>query len=362
MQCLMPEQTESTIFRIQDLDQAATTTWDGGTTSLEPEALRMKRTGTKGHRWGVILAGGDGTRLQSLTRVISGDDRPKQFCRVLGQFTLLEQSRLRAARSIPPEQTIFALTRAHEHFYIPDLGQAPSHRLIQPCNRGTAPPILLSLLHIVRQDRAAMIAVLPCDHFYSNESAFTRTLESGFRFANACRSSVVLLGAVPSGPEVEFGWIEVGAAATDELFQVQGFKEKPTLHAAERLFKSGALWNTFVMVGHVQAFLQMAWAAVPELVELLESTLSGSLQSGDISVSNSLYDSIQVSDFSRQVLSPCARLLLALRLNDMEWHDLGRPDRVVSVLRSRNTEDPPLDVPVGSDSKSNASSRALNET
>ena len=37
----------------------------------------------------IILAGGDGTRLKSLTRRITGDERPKQFCPLLDGNTLL---------------------------------------------------------------------------------------------------------------------------------------------------------------------------------------------------------------------------------------------------------------------------------
>jgi hypothetical protein len=33
--------------------------------------------------WALILAGGDGTRLRALTRQITGDPRPKQFCPLL---------------------------------------------------------------------------------------------------------------------------------------------------------------------------------------------------------------------------------------------------------------------------------------
>jgi mannose-1-phosphate guanylyltransferase len=49
----------------------------------------------RSQEWGVILAGGDGTRLKSLTRRIAGDERPKQFCPVLGKATLLEQTQRR---------------------------------------------------------------------------------------------------------------------------------------------------------------------------------------------------------------------------------------------------------------------------
>jgi mannose-1-phosphate guanylyltransferase len=49
--------------------------------------------------WVVILAGGEGFRLRPLTRSISGDDRPKQFCAVVGTETLLGDTRRRAGES-----------------------------------------------------------------------------------------------------------------------------------------------------------------------------------------------------------------------------------------------------------------------
>jgi hypothetical protein len=76
-------------------------------------------------RWGVILAGGDGSRLQTLTRLICGDDRPKQFCSLVGNDTLLEQTRKRAERSIPGEQILFLLTKSHRAFYLQEPGIRP---------------------------------------------------------------------------------------------------------------------------------------------------------------------------------------------------------------------------------------------
>lgn len=292
------------------------------------------------HRWGIVLAGGDGVRLRGLTRLICGDDRPKQFCPLLGECTLLEQARQRAEKSILPEQTLFAVTKAHQDYYLRDLGHRPCHRIVQPCNRGTAPPILYSLLHIAQIDKDATVAVLPCDHYYSDESAFARALESAFEMSKIRSQSVVLLGAQPNAPEIEYGWIEVGGAVYKELLQVQAFHEKPPLPVAEHLLTTGALWNTFVMVGHVHAFLQMAWTTAPGLLEVFQSTIGNAHSNGETRIPDSLYDWVSPSDFSRQVLSPAAERLVAFRLGNMEWHDLGDPGRVVSTLLARNVELP----------------------
>ena len=226
----------------------------------------------QGKRWGVILAGGDGTRLRRLTRLACGDDRPKQFCPLIGDDTLLEQTRIRAERSVPAERILFPLTRTHRDFYLREQGIRPSQRIVQPMNKGTAPPIIYSLLSIEQNDNGAMVAILPCDHHYSDERAFTAALESAFDVAARHRGSVMLLGALPRGPQTEYGWIELGPSsggADSASFHVRRFCEKPSFHVARQLLERGALWNTFVMVGHVRGFLEMVKAARPGLIEAI---------------------------------------------------------------------------------------------
>lgn len=195
--------------------------------SVAPQA---RPPAAQGNRWGVILAGGDGTRLQRLTRLICGDDRPKQFCPLVGNDTLLEQTRKRAELSIAFEQILFPLTKSHHAFYLQEPGIRPSQRIVQPANKGTAPPILYSLLSIEQHDKDAIVAILPCDHHYSDEQAFTVALDSAFDIAGQRTDSVVLLGAPPQGPEVEYGWIELGAsarAAGNTFFTFVDFARNP---------------------------------------------------------------------------------------------------------------------------------------
>lgn len=293
------------------------------------------------HRWGIVLAGGDGVRLRELTQTVWGDYRPKQFCPLLGNCTLLEETRHRAERSVPPEQIMYSVARAHEDYYLRSLADVAAQRVVQPSNRGTAPAILSCMMHIARTDPNAIVAILPCDHYYSPENDFTAVLDSAFEIAEERSGSAVLLGAKAKGPEVDYGWIEVNGTVGGHsgLFQVRGFQEKPPLPLAEVLFRAGSLWNTFVMVGHARTFLEMARATVPTLVEALESW-DITMPSGEIRIPDAVYNRIAPTDFARQVLSEATDRLLALQLANIEWGDLGDPYRLLVTLLEQNGELP----------------------
>jgi mannose-1-phosphate guanylyltransferase len=300
---------------------------------------QLSRDARRSRRWGVLLAGGDGTRLKNLTRLISGDDRPKQFCRLFGDESLLDQARKRAERSISPEQILVPLTRSHRAFYVQEPGIRPSQRIVQPANRGTAPPILYSLLSIEQIDDDAIVAMLPSDHYFSDERAFTAALESAFETAAQHPSSVILLGASPRGPEVEYGWIEIGPSvhgASGAWSRVRGFFEKPSFHAARELLARGALWNTFVMVGHVRGFLEMVNASLADVLGRLRG--SRLWVGAEVHVQNSLYDRGLAVDFSREVLSVQTARLLAMRIAGSGWSDLGHPERVLTVFQTAGLE------------------------
>lgn len=98
-------------------------------------------------RCAVILAGGEGLRLRPLTRRIAGDERPKQFCALVGPETLLAQTRRRVGLAVSPARTALVVTQAHQRFYTPLLADAPGACVVvQAKNVGTAPAILYSMI------------------------------------------------------------------------------------------------------------------------------------------------------------------------------------------------------------------------
>jgi hypothetical protein len=77
------------------------------------------------------------------------------------------------------------------------------------------------------------------------------------------------MGITPSGPETEYGWIEpqrsILGSLPRSITRVSCFWEKPNANVARSLMEQGCLWNSFVMVGRVDALLRMTREALPEL-------------------------------------------------------------------------------------------------
>jgi mannose-1-phosphate guanylyltransferase len=293
----------------------------------------MERGPGESHRWGVILAGGNGERLRRLTKFIAGDDRPKQFCPLLeGGRTLLEGTRERVAQAVDPQRTLYLLTAQHEAFYAKPLSDvAPSRLVVQPCNRGTLAAITCGVVEIFHGDPDAVVAFFPSDHHYSRDEAFLRAIRSGYAAAERFTDSVVLMGTTALFPDTGYGYIEPGLemqGAGEKLARVARFWEKPAEPVARSLTARGCLWNTFVMFGSVSAFLRLIEKAEPEFYGGFEPLFSApSAQNLE-----RVFQQIPAADFSALILSSGAASVAVLDVGDIGWSDMGDPHRVIATL------------------------------
>jgi mannose-1-phosphate guanylyltransferase len=272
-----------------------------------------------------------------MTRAITGDNRPKQFVPIIGGRTLLNQTRRRVALSIKQSRTLIVVTRKHRRFYQPLASEIPSSLLLeQPANKGTAPAILYALLHIAARAPKAVVSLFPSDHFFADDEEFMSHIDVATDAVEVQPDKVTLLGITPTAPETEYGWIEphssVLASAQRSITRVRTFWEKPSLSLATSLMERGCLWNSFVMVGRVDALLKMTRAAVPELSAAFDGITPSFRTVAEHQSLTELYSQIEDSNFSHQVLAARPEDLMVMRVGDVGWSDLGEPNRVLSTL------------------------------
>jgi mannose-1-phosphate guanylyltransferase len=288
--------------------------------------------------WALLLAGGDGRRLRPLTRQIAGDPRPKQFCPIFDGETLLDRTRRRADLLTRPDHHVVVVTRDHEPYYAGLATElAPDRLVVQPRNAGTAPGIVYPLLRIRQLAGNVLVAVFPSDHYVSDDGALITAVMQAAEVARARAEFVVSLGVEATSPETEYGWIVPRAEplplAGEPAFPILKFWEKPSVRLAERLFEAGALWNSFVMIGWVDTFLDLTRRVAPDLLVALEPLRLAIGSPREAEVAKGVYAGLESSGFSERVLVPGADGLVTVRAKSVDWSDWGHPQRVVATMR-----------------------------
>ena len=161
-------------------------------------------------------------------------------------------------------------------------------------------------------------------------------VDLAFEAAETNPESIILLGVAAKHAEVEYGWIEAEPAISTQsqggLLRVKRFWEKPSARTAQDLLDRGCVWNTFVMVGRAQAFLDLIRSGAPNIYQEFEPLMAQSEVVWNAGVAKAIYKALEVSDFSKLVLSSAPEKLGVLCLGDVGWSDLGNPRRVITVL------------------------------
>lgn len=289
----------------------------------------------------VILAGGDGVRLNSFICKVFGHHIPKQFCPLFEGETLLEQTMRRVSLRVPLSRTITVLNCAHEPFYSPLLsGTPPRNLLIQPENRGTASAILCALIRLIEDGRTGAVAIFPSDHHVSDDSVFMRHVSTALCAVDLSPQLIVLLGITPDGPETEYGWIEPGTPvaaihpALGQISQIRRFWEKPSPGVARDLYDRSYLWNSFVLVANVATLLSLIARTLPELYLAFTRIRSFLGTATEEEVLRTIYRDLPSADFSGCVLAKFPAEFAVLPVTGVNWSDLGHPKRLLAAISS----------------------------
>ncbi len=221
--------------------------------------------------FGVILAGGSGTRFWPLSRL----QYPKQVLRLLGTESMLQATIERLLPLIPLERLIVVTNASQE-----DVIRLELHKknwegvklVIEPLGRNTAAAVGLAAASLPETAEPAVLAVFPADHYIKEQEEFLAALTEGAHWA--AQGSVVTFGITPATPETGYGYIQAGAPLDETTTARRGvrFIEKPPLTQAERFLAEGNFyWNSGIFLFRRDVLLEAMASLLPDLYQGLQA-------------------------------------------------------------------------------------------
>lgn len=219
--------------------------------------------------YAVIMAGGRGERFWPLGR----RNVPKQFLKLNGENTLLEETIARLDGLVPPERILVITNVQYVDRTRKLLGRIPPDNIVgEPEGRNTAPCIALAAGLIRRRGAGsdAVMLVLPADHAIRPVDALRLVLRRAAAEA-ARRDILITFGVTPSFPATGYGYIQCGDALVPGFRKALSFREKPAAAEARRLFDAGNFkWNSGIFVWSVAAIGEAFRQFVPELADFAD--------------------------------------------------------------------------------------------
>jgi len=216
-----------------------------------------------GALYGVVLAGGTGTRLWPLSRAA----HPKFLHPLTGTDASLLQATVERLDLLAPLDRIFVVTGvAHAAAVSRQLSHIPEDNvLIEPSPRDSCAAVALAAAVIARRDPEAVMGSFASDHLIPQKERFTEVIHQAM--TGARQGLLMTLGITPTHPETGYGYLECGQSIDDgPVLSVRAFKEKPSYDVAERYVKSGTyLWNAGMFVWRVDTFLAELSRQQPQL-------------------------------------------------------------------------------------------------
>ena len=283
----------------------------------------------KPNHYGLIMAGGRGTRFWPLSRKRTA----KQVLRFMGDRSLIQQTVDRLKPVLPPDRIWIVTNNYLRDEIVRQLPEVPARQILaEPAQRNTAPCIGLAAHILESLDPNAVMGVFPADHYIAKPARYLRLVRAAFRAA--AQGKIAVLGIQPRWAETGYGYIEFPRgtpAGAIEPAPVLRFREKPDAKTAKRFVAAGNFyWNAGMFFWKTSVLLDELRRHRPQMATVLASLPPfGSRNfAAKLRECFPLCENVSI-DYA--VLEP-AKGVVGIAADDIGWNDVGSWSAVYELM------------------------------
>lgn len=258
--------------------------------------------------FGVILAGGSGSRLWPLSRELY----PKQLLNLCAEKSLLQSTFEMLNKFIPASEIISVTNSKHQanvKMQLGDLCESPVI-LAEPISKNTAPAIAICVKYILEtSDNDETILVVPSDLLIKENEKFKQTVISAQKYVD--EGKIVTFGIKPTYPETGFGYIH----SVDN--KVTKFTEKPDNKTVLTYLKDeNYYWNSGIFMFKVSTIMKELETHCPDIMNILQN-----IKCSDNKISFTEFDKMPNISIDYALMEKSDNIAMVELQSD--WKDLG---------------------------------------
>lgn len=274
--------------------------------------------------FGIILAGGSGSRLWPLSRELY----PKQLLNLNSDKSLLQATFERLSRFMPSENIVSITNTKHTPNVKLQLEKFAKELAVlsEPLSKNTAPAIALATKFIKQKENDPVILVVPSDHLIEDNKKFIETVRKGEQLAN--EGYIVTFGIEPNYPETGYGYINILDEKILEGFKVKEFVEKPDAQTAQKYVDAKTyFWNSGIFMFKASTMIAELEKLAPEIFAVMEEF---DFSSSD-KIEYNLFDKMPSISIDYAIMEKSDKIALVKLESD--WNDLGSWQSIYDVSK-----------------------------